>query len=132
MSVGRRDYTWGFLNEAAGEGRYRETFIDYFVITISSWIQKTVYSYTVPAGYRLGITGIFVSCDNGAVNMVLAKAGATQKLIGYFTGSQKFEISDNNPLYFNAGQVFTIDVYNRDEVSTFCKGWVCGIKEAII
>ena len=132
MGIGRRDYTWGFLNEAAGEGRYRESFMGFFSEAIDPWAESVIYTYTVATGYRLGINRIYVSSDFGSYNLITLGKNGVMVMQGYFTDAHIFDISDVNPLYFEAGDVLDITIQNRDDIIASFLGGVYGIKEYLI
>jgi len=132
MSTGRRDYTWGFLNEAAGEGRYRESFSKYFACTIGSELTVEGYTYTVPANKRLGICKIHFSCDSGGYHNVNIRIDEVTFAAVTFTGKYVYDFTEINPLYVTEGQIFDIQLTNKDDVSVIYYGGVNGVLESLI
>lgn len=127
MAVGRRDYTWGFLNEAATEGRYTESFFKNNTVYIASSSVGTVYDYTVPVGYKLGINQIHFSTDSRCVNMICLYVKNTLSGYIHFSDNYVFSFSDQNPLYLFAGERFFITCYNYDEVTANFRVIVIGV-----
>ena len=132
MTTGRRDYTWGFLNEAAGEGRFRESFSKYFAVGIGTFIVSDAYTYTVPIGKRLGLCKVHCSTENGAYNEISVLKNAEIVMVAMFTCYQVFGFTEINPLYFVAGETLLVRIQNRDEVTSNFYGGVNGVLESVI
>jgi hypothetical protein len=132
MAAGRRDYTWGFLNESAVEGRYSEIFSASFDEVIPAFDWAIVYTYTVPEGYRVGITKILVSSNSGIYNNFWMLKNGVEIFIHLFTGLQIFDFSEHSTIYFNAGEVFAIAIDNTDEITIGFFGSIFGVKESVI
>ena len=131
MSVGRRDYTWGFLNESATEGRYTESFVQFMQGSALTLTWGTLFSYSIPTGYRLSINRINVAAAGPMNNALLVKESTTNRIMAYFTGSYDCVISEKNPLYFAAGKSLIVQVYNFDEITVNYFGSVIGALESI-
>lgn len=131
MSVGRRDYTWGFLNESATEGRYTESLEGYFYMGIQPVTTGVVFSYTVPAGFRAGLSTVAISCSSGLDCIIYIKKGNDLKAGGYFTGLRYFNFPDKTTMYFNEGEVINVAVYNAESVANIFFGWVSAVLEAL-
>ena len=132
MSVGRRDYTWGFLNESATEGRYTESFVKGFKVNIDTGVTETLYTYTVPAGYKLAINRIAVSTTAGVGGLLSVLKGAVVQLDGFYNETYYFNFSDQNPFYYLAGEVFTLRATNQEETMQAFFGYVVGALEQLI
>jgi len=132
MAVGRRDYTWGFLNEAASEGRYTESFIEYFGTGISAGATVQLYAYTVPAGHRLTINRIILSTNSRIINKVTIFRYPNVLIFMYFTENYDLIFSDQNPVYFAAGERVVITCNNLDEVSYNFYGNIIGSLQSLI
>jgi len=117
MATGRRDYTWGFLNEAAVEGRYTQSFIVHTPLVLAANTLADIYLYTVPAGYRLAINLIGISTNSRVVNTLHVLVATVSKTVSYFSDNYNLLFSDQNPLYITAGQILNIKVKNSDEAT---------------
>jgi len=131
MASGRRDYTWGFLNESATEGRYTESFSKYFYIGIPALDNVLAYTYTVPAGYKLGVNRIILTSTSGVPNLVYIKKAATVLIGGFLNGNMTFDFSDSNPMYFSAGEVLNIQIYSNEYYTCGIYGYVIGALEQL-
>lgn len=115
MASGRRDYTWGFLNEAAVEGRYTESFVKHGVSLVDAWEGKILYEYTVPAGYRLCINRIEYSTNSRVVNVAQVLWGSSVICFNFFSDNYASVFSDQNPFYLAAGETLSAQCVNNDE-----------------
>ena len=122
MAVGRRDYTWGFLNEAAVEGRYSATWVKAFGASINSGENAYLYLYVVPVGYRLVVNRIDISTNSRIVNVVSIGLPPGSPGYIYFSDNYCFMFSDQNPLYVEAGNSIFIVAYNQDEIACYFYG----------
>jgi len=131
MASGRRDYTWGFLNEAASEGRYNQTFQEYVSKDIAAGAVELIWSYTVPAGYRLALNRIEVCSFSRIRNWVFLVSNGVTILTILFDTNYSFIVSDKNPLYTEAGQIVYVSCRNLDELSSMFYGQVTGVLEQL-
>ena len=131
MASGRRDYTWGFLNEAASEGRYVEFFGRFFATGITGKHTVLACTYTVPAGYRLGINRVGVASGIVPDNQVYINKNDDNIFIVFFSADYYHEFSDHNTLYFEEGETMNLYIWNNDTVTTTFNGCVSGTLEQV-
>ena len=131
MASGRRDYTWGFLNEATPEGRYTESFVHSFGGPIIAGGEDSLYSYTVPEGYRLAVNRIDISSTSRAVNLLVIGVDPVYVTSIWFSDNYSLIFSDQNPFYIEAGKTITVDLTNFDEVTGVFSGDIIGSLEQI-
>lgn len=132
MATGRRDYTWGFLNEAAGEGRYRGPFNSYFSSLLSPYTSVSLYQYTVPVGKKVSVNTVYITTDSFFRSIVYFYRGEEEIGRIYFSVNYCFDFSDINPIVFEAGEIIKVRVYNGDEVAAIFVGNVIGVIEDVI
>jgi len=132
MGVGRRDYTWGFLNEAAVEGRYCENYLEYVGVNVDPGSYKVAYSYTVPVGYRISINKVIVTTTSRYIASLSVYTATRQYVLVYFSDNFVCDFSDKNPIYVNAGETIYIKCGNWDEIVAVMSCSIIGVKESII
>ena len=118
MASGRRDYTWGFLNEAAVEGRYTESFMKQGEDTVMAGATAVPYTYTVPVGYRLTVNRIDISTESRVRNIALILLGVDVVSMHYFSDNYSLVFSDQNPYYIAAGEGLSVQCINQDEITS--------------
>ena len=126
MSTGRRDYTWGFLNEAAVEGRFTESFTKYASGSIGAGAVLYLIDYVIPVGYRLTINRIEASTVSRVINRFGVFVDGVAIIYHYFSENYSFVFSDQNPLYVSAGKTLRVQCMNLDEVPYYFFGSVIG------
>ena len=112
MSIGRRDYTYGFLSEAGSGSRSIESYVSWHTNVIAGRNNATVYEYTIPDGKRLCINRFIFSSDSPTVNRAQFTVDDITKAYVHFTNFVCYPFSDQNPYYVVAGEVLKIIVYN--------------------
>ena len=129
MANGRRDYTWGFLNETATEGRYCECSSASFTNTVSAGETKQMYFYEVPSGKRLTISSVWVSCVLREVNVFRVYLKGESVLIVYFSDHFCFNFSDRNPMVLSKGDTVSLACTNLvDSNNYFSGGIICNLE----
>lgn len=131
MASGRRDYTWGFLNEAASEGRFSQTYKSWNFKSIPFACGDVVWSYTVPAGYKLSLSRIEVCSSSRIRNWVYLFVDGAIMFSVLFDSNYAFIVSDKNPLSFEAGQLLVINCANLDEQAYVFYSFVTGVLEQV-
>ena len=131
MASGRRDYTWGFLHEAASEGRYSEPYWELLYKTIEAGIGETIYTYTIPSGYRLGVTSVEMCSTSRLKNWIAMYINGVNIFKIFFDNTYSFIVSDKNPLYVNAGEIIYIDCFNADDIAYAFHGFITGVLEQV-
>ena len=124
MAVGRRDYTWGFLNETASEGRYTESFIKPSGGVISAGESSFIYSYIVLANYRLSINRIDISTNSRVINYVSIYISSVEMRSRFYSDDCSIIFSDKNPYYLSTGDEIKVQCHNYDEMACI---FVCNI-----
>jgi hypothetical protein len=130
MSIGRRDYTGGYINEAATGSRYPESFDKFVVATLFTIGNYDVYEYTVPAGYRLLLGCVKVTTDSGIFEILALFVNGVWTGGLYFTGSDAIVFPENSPLVLNAGDTLTVRISHLDEVECYYYVQIMASKEA--
>ena len=132
MASGRRDYTWGFLNEAAIEGRHIDSFIRNDGAVIVAGGQAFLYKYTVPADYKLLINRVFFYTTSRVRNFGIIEINTYAKAQIYFAEDYCFVFSDQNPFCVNEGEEIEIVCHNYDEIDANFYVTLVGILESLI
>jgi len=131
MSTGRRDYTGGYLIETSADGRFNESFIKVFDKAIAGESNNRIYSYTVPAGYRLGLNSICLSTNSGGKNYFTVEAGGNVIASLWFNDTIQISFSDRNTLYLYEDDTLYIDVNNLDEITYTFRGVLIATLETL-
>jgi len=113
MAQGRRDYTMGFLSETGTGARYTLPYLAWYPTVINPVTTVTIYQYTIPAGKRLAVNRLMVSSDSPVINYFQFLVDGVAKMGGHFTNFIDYPISDQNPYYINAGELFKFNVRNN-------------------
>jgi len=131
MASGRRDYTLGYLNETATGARKTTSFSYNSGGTCLVGNVKTILSYKVPKGYRLGINRIHVSTSSQSDNYFYVIAGPSTIANQYFSQNIELTYSDQNPYYLSAGYYVEVVVYNTDDIDAPFVSTLIGVLENI-
>ena len=131
MSHGRRDYTWGFLDEAASEGRYNETYSYFNDIIVDPVSTANIWDYTVPVGCLLALTRISICSESKIMNGFGVYINGAIVFAMLFDSGYSFIVSDKNSLYVKAGEHVYVSVENNDEIAQGFFVNVTGVLEQI-
>ena len=131
MASGRRDYTLGYLNETATGARKTTSFSYNSGDTCPAGNVKTILSYKVPTGYRLGINRIHVSTSSQSDNYFYVTVGPSTIASQYFSQNIELTYSDQNPYYVSAGWYVQVVVYNSDDIDASFVSTLIGVLENI-
>jgi len=132
MAKGRRDYTWGFQDETAAGGRYPESFVHSFILAIAAGGGDFIYSYVVPEGYRLAVNLVDLSSTSGVDCIAYVEKNLVSQISALLNGHYCFKFSDQNPLYYSAGETLRIEITNLEEYEAVFYGYIVGALERLI
>lgn len=131
MAVGRQDYQAGVVPIKSGYSLAQTTYWDYDGDTIASEDDGYMCEYTPGAGYQLNICGYRVIGQWPYMQALWVHVAAEVVMVREFD----FEIQDNFPegamLVIQAGQLFRLQVHNRDEITQTFTALVMGYLEQI-
>jgi len=131
MAKGRRDYTWGFLNEAAQEGRFMAHFGALFNGDVAPGPGVQLYDYTMPAGYRRSISRIQIINGTDLGNAIYIKVAGQAKFFAYFDSELIASLSETETVYWSAGEELTITVINQAAETIAFYGYIMGTVESM-
>jgi hypothetical protein len=131
MAKGRRDYTWGFWDEAASGARYSESFTDKNEIFVSHGEDQIIYSVVIPSGIRLIVNNMIVSTTSMYRNEVTIQRNADIIALVRFSDNYEFNFSSPNPLIFNEGETLIVAVGNHDVVDALFDFTIVGTLQDI-
>jgi len=132
MATGRRDYTWGVLQDSIQPGRYTAAFLDYGYAFIGDGDTETVLDYTVPEGSKLFVTGLFICTDSPAINNFVLYKVASGILTSYFEVNQMFDFGAFGGYIYNAGERLLVRCENKDDKSYTFRGSLIGLSEKLV
>lgn len=132
MAKGRRDYTWGFLNEAAQEGRFRAHFGALFSGEVDPGPGVVLYEYTMPEGYRRSISRIQIIRGTALENSLYIKVDGQTKFFTFFDKDTTVSLSELETVYWIAGETLTITVVNQADETIDFYGYVMGTVESLV
>jgi len=103
MATGRRDYTWGFLSEAAVEGRYVDEYLYNYDLVAISGVSTPIWDYTVPDNCSLLVNHIDIDVDKVCSGIANLFVNDVQVYERFFDEFARFDFSDVNPLKLDTG-----------------------------
>jgi len=132
MSSGRRDYTWGALQDVIQPGQNNSNYYKRALVTTASLAEGTAISYTVPAGYKFFLTGVFVSVNTPQfVHMAIRK-----ETVPFFNANFELNYSFNPGVWgaygFDEGELLEVLVQNYDTVTVSWYVEMFGILEELV
>lgn len=123
MAHGRRDYTWGVLQDSIQPGRYTVNFNDFQALNTNPGQTDTAFTYTVPAGYKLYVSGIMISSNTARRAIVVIKKDTTVLATAWFSfnwsfdfgayGSFPYEEGEKLEVLVSSGELFSYTVYTN-------------------
>ena len=132
MARGRRDYTWGVLQDAILPGRYSVNWFKGAVSVLEGDSTSSLLSYTVPVGYKFFLTGVFVTCSSPQIQQIAIYKGVTAVIASYFALNYHADFASLGSYNYEAGEIFKVGLSNFDTVdATF---WVeaFGVLELLV
>jgi len=127
MASGRRDYTFGFLDEAALWGRTTTDYSYFNGDVIYSGEEKAIINYQVPTDIQLNINRIVIATEYLYHCIVTVLKNEDFISRRYFYEDVVMDFSERNPLRYNPGDVLKVLVSNIDEASTYVECTILGI-----
>jgi hypothetical protein len=116
MATGRRDYTHGFLLEVNAQGRYTEPYFYTAMLTVPGGEGMPFFLLTIPANHRICINKVLCGADYEPTwpHSIDFRIGTKVILWHQWRLGQCYDLSDQNPLYANAGEYMALYLYNGD------------------
>jgi hypothetical protein len=119
MASGRRDYTLGYINEISTGGRYPEPFTKYAYGNYAASGVHTIYTYTVPAGYRLILGRFQVSTTSGVKGKMNLFVNTTNIGALVYSEAGVFEFPDTSPYILYEGDDLIVTVVTYESVNVY-------------
>lgn len=116
MAKGRRDYTWGVLQDSILPGRYSANFFQAATKAIFALTADDVFTYTVPEGYRLFLTGVCVSVSNPPINGIYIIKDSTILITLYFALNYIYDFGSFGSITFEEGEILKVRGINYDDI----------------
>ena len=132
MAKGRRDYTWGVLQDAILPGRYSVNWFMEDTSVLSGVSTESLIPYTVPAGYKFFLTGVFVTCSSPQINQVAIWKDAAAVIVSYFTLNFHADFASLGSYNYAAGEAFKVAVGNFDAVNATFYVQAFGVLEQLV
>ena len=132
MAHGRRDYTWGVLQDSILPGRYSANFNKFAYASVVPGITNTVYNYTVPPGYKLFLTAVYVSIDVAGLSFLTIKKGLENVLATRFSFNYVFSLGSYGSFPYDEGELLRVVVSNNDTIDGDCYVEVFGVLEELV
>jgi len=132
MAEGRKDYTWGVLQDNFVLGRYQANWLKTGTGTIEAGDNDTLLEYTVPAGYKFFLTAVFLTCNSQHRNLLYIMKTVFPLLIKYFNMNYDSEFASLGAFPYNAGDIFKVNAYNYDSIDVFFMVQAYGVLEEIV
>jgi len=132
MAHGRRDYTWGVLQDSILPGRYSANFNQIGYAEVTTGVTEVVYTYTVPPGYKLFLTAIYTSIDVAAICRVVIKKDLAIVLHSVFTFTHIFSLGSYGSFPYDEGETLEVRVSNTDTEDGDCYVEVFGVLEELV
>jgi len=132
MAKGRRDYTWGVLQDSILPGKYSVNFADYDFVLLTAYQNKVVYTYTVPDGYRLYLTGLCVSSVSPGPHTLQLWRNSDVLLTLFFSLTHAQDFGSFGSLSFEGGEVLNVNCENYESISAYFWVEVFGVLEQLV
>lgn len=131
MSSGRADYWYRFAAQKFSASIDQTVFIERGLESVAAGASQNLVDYEVPAGYKLIVTGLYVSCDSPGINQFWATFHSFTFGSIYFDLNFVF-MGDNTGIYtVAAGQGALLDITNKLDVTAIFTGALYGFLEAV-
>jgi len=132
MAKGRRDYTWGVLQDAILPGRYSVNWFDSLNLEIDAFSNNTLILYTVPLGYKFFLTGVFITCFSPQMNLITLYKDDVAFLLKYFSVGYDADLASLGSYVFNAAEELKIIATNYDAVDVWFSCQAFGVLEELV
>lgn len=132
MAHGRRDYTWGVLQDSILPGRYSVNFNGFGTANIATGVTGVPYEYTVPAGKKLYVAGIYVTMNTASLCIAVIKRDDEVMLTAFFSFVYEFDLGSYGSFPYDEGEVLQVRVSNTDEIVGTCYVNVIGVIEDLV
>ena len=132
MAKGRRDYTWGVLQDSILPGKYSVNFAGYSNLDLAAYQLMVVYTYTVPDGYRLFLTGLCVSSKSPGAHTLQLWRDSDVLLTLFFSLTHAQDFGSFGSLSFEGGEVLNINCSNAESISAYFWVEVFGVLEQLV
>jgi len=132
MAKGRRDYTWGVLQDSILPGRYSTNFLELGLASVSPGVGANAITYVVPPGYKLFLTGVFLSTPSPCINSSYVKKNGFIVVTSYFSVSYTFDFGSQGSYVYNEGEELQIQFNNNDNVQQLFYAQVIGVLEELV
>lgn len=132
MAKGRRDYTWGVLQDSILPGRYTSNFSLFGADQLTYQLLKNILSYTVPPGYKFFLLGVFISTHSPVINAGYVKKGTTNISVIFFEVNYFFNYGDLGVVSFEPGEVVNIECLNWDTYTYWFNTTIIGLLEELV
>jgi len=132
MAHGRRDYTWGVLQDSILPGRYSVNWFEAGTADVGTGDFATIIHYLVPSGYRFFLTGVFVTASLPHMNNLLIAKNEITLITKFFNLNYDVNLGSIGSYMFDPGDYLNILVFNNDEldVSFFVQAF--GVIELLV
>jgi len=132
MAKGRRDYTWGVLQDSIQPGLYSVDFIKVDQVYLGSIETGSALSYTVPEGYKLFLLGVYVTTGSFAVNHCRVKRNDAYLSFLEFEVNHELNFGTYGSVSYEPGKILTVEVTNKDDRSFWFYCTVLGVLEELV
>jgi len=133
MAKGRRDYTWGVLQDTVQVGLYSSNlqYTGHVVIAAPPAFGDAI-SYEVPAGYKLFLLGVVCTCQYPGINLAIIGHGEPGYIYAYFDTMASFNLGSYGSISYKAGRVLKVRIYNYDTITQDFWVTIYGILEELV
>lgn len=132
MSKGRRDYTWGVLQDSIKPGQFTSNWFRENYYNIEGDIYYPMISYTVPAGYKLFLLGIIVSAKYPGIKFLNCNVDTFSVCYIYFDTNYTIDFGAFGSFVIEEDKDLEIGIYNYDTIQTWCSVVTIGLLEELV
>ena len=129
MATGRRDYTLGVFQETVTVRRFGSPFCDYKDDFLLPGQTKTVYTYTVPDGYRFLLNCVFVSSVDPALILLTVRKDIATIIYTSFSFKYEFNPGSYGGVLYDEGESVNIFLTNTGQFALATAITVTGLLE---
>lgn len=132
MAKGRRDYTWGVLQDSILPGKYSTNFYDGGICVPDSGEGLIAVTYTVPDGFKLFLLGVILGSRSPALNDFGIKKNDLFILYNYFEMTRSLNLGTYGAIPFDEGDKLEIYFKNNDTIAYEFYANIIGVMEELV
>jgi len=132
MGKGRRDYTWGVLQDSILPGRFQVNFYEWDTSVLVFNHGYNFCLYKVPAGYRLFLVGVTCTASLPGINELSVNNDLGYMHFAYFDLNYVINFGDIGSVTYEAGDTLRCHIKSCDPQAFLAFGAAYGVLEELV